>query len=66
MAEEWAENPGYQPEETIGKRVTVRLANGRVSGDLPVNSDSLPGWKADNARWEKGGDPWDITHFRVR
>lgn len=57
-------NPGYQPEETLGKRVVVRLANGHVQGEAPVNSDSKLGLDADKMRWSKTGSPFDVAEYR--
>ena len=39
-------NPGHCPPEALGKRVNVRLRNGRV----------CEGWMADG----KGGCPWSM------
>jgi hypothetical protein len=58
-------NPGKQPEETAGKRVVVRLANGSVCGERPVNSDSKLGWSADTTRWSKEGSPFDVVEWKL-
>lgn len=58
-------NPGRQPEETIGKRVVVRLANGSICGERPVNSDSKLGWSADTTHWGRTGSPFDVAEYRV-
>jgi hypothetical protein len=51
-------NPGYIPREAVGKRVNVKLANGRLASD----------WAADGragCRWSRRGDPFDIEEFEV-
>jgi hypothetical protein len=58
-------NPGYQPDETIGKRVVVRMASGNVHGERPVNSDSKLGWAADTTRWTLTGLPFDVKEYRI-
>ena len=65
MAAAFRPNPGKQPEETLGKRVVVKLANGTVQGDKPVNNDSKLGWAADTSRWSLTGMAFDIAEYRV-
>lgn len=60
-------NPGHLPEEAIGKRVRVRLANGEL-GRSDNNPMSPPGWAADGrggCRWSIEGQPHDIVEFEV-
>jgi hypothetical protein len=58
-------NLGSLPPEAIGKRVRVQLANGRVCGTEPVNSDSPIGWRADTTRWSLTGRPHDVAAYEV-
>ena len=52
-------NPGYQPTETIGKRVKVRVA-GDPAG-VRIRS-----WPADRPTvWARQGTPGDIEEFEV-
>lgn len=47
------ENPGYQPDETKGKRVHVITRGGydtRVRE--PGSASTKPGWDADRASWK--------------
>ena len=60
-------NPGYCPEEAIGKRVRVRLAHGGM-GSYDESPMSPPGWAADGrgaCRWTVTGDPNDIHEYEV-
>lgn len=58
-------NPGHLPEEAIGKRVVVRLADGSICGREPVSSSAPRGWAADRARWTLTGVPFDIAEYEV-
>lgn len=58
-------NPGHLPEEAIGKRVIVKLANGDVCGREPVSPTAPRGWAADTARWTLTGHPFDIAEYEV-
>lgn len=61
-------NPGHCPEDAIGKRVIVRLADGSVCGRDPVSSTSPRGWAADGrngCRWTLTGQPSDIAEYEV-
>lgn len=53
------QNPGFQPPETIGRRVRVILRNGMAGkGD----------WAADGrqgCRWSLEGRPFDIAEWEV-
>lgn len=60
-------NPGHLPTEAIGKRVRVRLANGR-DGRSDDNPMSPPGWAADGrggCSWALTGSPFDIAEYEV-
>jgi hypothetical protein len=60
-------NPGYLPVEAMGKRVRVRLANGRI-GATDDNPMSPRGWAADGkrgCRWSITGSPFDIKEYEV-
>lgn len=60
-------NPGHLPEEAIGKRVRVLLANGEP-GRTDNNPMSPPDWAADGrggCRWSIEGHPHDIAEFEV-
>jgi hypothetical protein len=68
----WKPNLGGRcPDEARGKRVKVRLRNGRVDGDKPVSSDSRAGWPADSSvgakgpptRWTLEGGPFDVIEW---
>lgn len=54
-------NPGYQPAETRGKRIRVRLANGYVAKDNGIQ----PGWGADTCRWRLEDFAFDIAEYEV-
>jgi len=61
-------NPGFFPEVAKGKRVIVKLANGKVCGREPVTSTTPPGWAADGkqgCRWTITGHPFDIANYQV-
>jgi hypothetical protein len=63
----WQRNPGFLPNEAVGKRVSVRLANGRL-GRTDDNPMSPPGWAADGpsgCRWSRTGGAFDIAEFEV-
>lgn len=60
-------NPGFCPPEAAGKRVRVRLANGR-NGASDTGPTSPPGWAADGkggCRWSRTGSPFDIAAYEV-
>jgi hypothetical protein len=60
-------NPGHLPQEAIGKRVRVLLANGEL-GRNDDNPMSPAGWPADGkngCRWEIAGLPFDIAEYEV-
>lgn len=57
-------NPGYQPAESAGKRVRVKLANGEM-GTVDPNPMSPPGWAADTTRWTLTGSPFDVADYEV-
>lgn len=61
----WRPNPGHIPEEAVGKRVLVKLGNGRLCGAAPVNATAPIGWAANSARWTLTGSPYDISWYRV-
>lgn len=51
-------NYGHLPGDAIGRRVRVKLANGRV----------CDGWPADGkggCRWTLTGHPFDIAEYEV-
>jgi hypothetical protein len=63
----WKPNPGHCPEEAVGKRVRVKLANGRIgkTDDNPMTPD---GWAADGkggCNWRITGSPFDIANYVV-
>lgn len=61
-------NPGYCPTGAAGKRVIVKLRNGRVCGREPVGNALPAGWAADGrqgCRWSLTGDPFDIVAYEV-
>jgi hypothetical protein len=63
----WRRNPGWLPEDAMGKRVRVRLADGRL-GACDDNPMSPPGWPADGklgCRWSLTGRPFDIAEYEV-
>lgn len=54
-------NPGYLPEEAIGKRVNVRLRN--EDANQPTHN-----WPADGrfgCRWSLTNHPADIVEYEV-
>lgn len=58
-------NPGHCPEEAIGKRVRVRLADGEIAKDVP---GAPPGWAADGRNgctWLRRQFPFDIAEYEV-
>ncbi|QIG80078.1 hypothetical protein [Stakelama tenebrarum] len=60
-------NPGHLPAEAIGRRVRVRLANGRI-GRSDAGASSPPGWAADGrggCRWTRTGSDFDIAEYEV-
>lgn len=61
-------NRGRCPIEAEGKRVIVKLANGRVCGREPVSSTTPLGWAANGqgaCRWTITGSPFDIANYQV-
>lgn len=59
-------NPGYCPAEAKGKRVRVKLVNGKVNGDIAPHLP--PGWAADGkygCRWDNTGFAFDIAEYEV-
>lgn len=59
-------NPGYCPEDAIGKRVRVQLRTGEVAKD--VEGPYPLGWAADGktgCKWAKTGSPFDILGYEV-
>lgn len=61
-------NPGHCPDDAIGKRVIVKLANGLIQGKEPVSSTAPRGWAADGrwgCRWTRTGHPYDIAEYEV-
>lgn len=60
-------NPGHLPPEAIGKRVRVKLANGRIGTSDP-NPMSPPGWAADGkggCNWALRDHPFAIVEYEV-
>lgn len=58
----WQPNPGYCPGLAKGKRVKVRLRNGRVCGDKPIANGVPAGWHADATAPGKGPPiNWNLT-----
>jgi hypothetical protein len=60
-------NPGFLPDEAIGKRVRVRLAHGGI-GSCDTSPMSPRGWAADGkggCRWSITGSPFDIKEYEV-
>ncbi|MEP9402063.1 hypothetical protein [Sphingomonas sp. VNH70] len=60
-------NPGHLPQDAIGKRVRVLLANGR-EGSTDPNPMTPSGWAADGkngCRWSLTGSPFDIAEYEV-
>jgi hypothetical protein len=60
-----APNPGRCPPEAYGKRVIVKLANGRICGRNQVGPTSPIGWAAETTRWSITGHPFDIANYEV-
>lgn len=58
-------NPGHLPRDAVGKRVVVRLTNGREHGRAPVNVGGKLGWDAMTTRWSRTGSPFDVAAYRV-
>lgn len=56
---------GRCPPEAIGRRVRVRLGNGKVYGGQPVSPTAPLGWAADSCRWEITGHPFDIIAWEL-
>lgn len=52
-------NPGFQPRETVGRRVRVRLKNGAQPGG------SWPADGREGCRWSITGHPFDIAYYEV-
>lgn len=66
VADKMKPNPGRQPDETKGKRVFVRLANGKEPSREPVTTVTPAGWAADTANWRiTPGYPFSISHYEV-
>lgn len=67
----WKENHGFQPGETKGKRVKVKLVGGRICGDKPVSDGAAAGWPADAEaagkgqamNWSLDLGPATVTHW---
>jgi hypothetical protein len=60
-------NPGHVPHDAIGKRVRVRLENGRI-GATDDNPMSPPGWAADGkggCDWHTRDHPFAIAEYEV-
>ena len=57
----WRDNHGHRPTEAEGKRVKVRLFNGRVCGDKPISPTSPAGWPA-GGEGVKGACNWSISN----
>lgn len=60
----WKPNPGYQPRETVGKRVRVLMAHG-AEGSYDPNPITAPGWGADKTRWTLTGSMFDVASYAV-
>lgn len=58
-------NPGHYPPEAIGKRVKVRLRDGTIQGDKPVNTDSKLGWAAETTDWSLTDHPFDVVEWEL-
>lgn len=58
-------NPGHLPDEAIGKRVRVRLADGSIPRDV---KGAPRGWPADGRGgccWALRQFPFDIAEYEV-
>lgn len=58
-------NPGHCPEEAVGKRVRVRLADGSLAKDI---AGAPRGWAADGRNgctWAIRKFPFDIAEYEV-
>lgn len=60
-------NPGFQPGETMGKRVHVELVNGyRTDQPMVTGVHKDPnGWAADTCNWEKSDWPFSIAKWKL-
>ncbi len=58
-------NKGQCPREAVGKRVIVKLRNGRIAGREQVTSVSPPGWDAKTTRWSLTDSPFDVIGYEV-
>lgn len=67
----WRQANGVLPGEARGKRVKVKLRNGRVEGEAPIANGVPTGWPADGTatgagpamRWQHDGGPFDVVEW---
>jgi hypothetical protein len=57
-------NTGTAPKAK-GKRVTVSLMSGELTGDVAISPTSPVGWAVETTRWSLTGSWHDVDQFRI-
>ncbi len=59
------QNKGRCPDAARGKRVIVKLRNGRVCGVDPVGNALPTGWASQTTRWTLTDSPFDVIEWEI-